>query len=277
LIDETLYKQNRNTGAKTVIYQLGPDQVIGYFCFSGNDVYFVLKDQGAPDNSFSICQIDDNGRNFKVLLDDSFLMPEDNWEGKHVHALEATEGYLVIQMTFSLYVHDMTTGQTVKISPDARQIEISGGKLYYLSDFSVVERDLKSGQEKIFLQSAYNDMDREQSNRLCSSFIFMNGVMFYCQRLPYGLYRLENGVSTALYEGKGIDEYGLKQYGGNLYFVVTDATQSVLYRYDPKNDTLARIEILADYDFNGGDKIIDGVYYYHNQMGWVKTIPLPSD
>ena len=276
-VDGTLFKQNRNTKVKTAIFQLKSDQVIDDFYFTGSYVYFVLRSQDNQDDSFSICRIDENGKNFSVLLDDSFLMPEDDWEGKFVHALAAAEDHLVIQMTFSLYVHDMTTGQTVKISPDAQQMEVSGGKLYYLSEFSVVERNVKSEQEKVILQSAYNDMDREQSNHLCSSFIFINGVMFYCQRLPYGLYRYVNGISNAVYEGKGIDEYCLTQYGENLYFVVTDATQSGLYRYDPKKDALALIQYLPNYKFNGGDKILDGVFYYHNHMGWVETIPLSSD
>lgn len=147
IIDGALYNINRTNAKTSLVYRPDNGKTIFHLCFSEDRIFFVEKSlenlEGISDNdSFRICKVDKNGEKFSQILDDSFIEEGLRWDGQFVRDIAVYKNYLLIGMSFELYVHDLDCGSTRMISVAAREFQLIDEELYYLDSFSVFRHNL---------------------------------------------------------------------------------------------------------------------------------------
>lgn len=262
--DNGLYKLNKESNIKTLIRQ---EKYFGNYYLYDEWIYYVTSDD---EIYFKICRINKNGGNYSVLFD---AYPFAQYEGEPIHEVAVFENNLFVQMSFSLYCHDIITEETIEIDGNAREFEIVVNKLYYLSDFSIYEMDIKTKEVKILLGTGKIHEPDEETERY-SNFIFIEDEMYYYKRFPYGLYRYQNGKNKLISDSENINEYSLFEHDMKLYYVQQFNEEYKLMQYNPADESIK--ELLSFYDFSTGARIIGDYFYYFDKGNEWKRVKMNS-
>ena len=262
--DNGIYRLDKTTGQVAFLYAAEMQRLSGrrLFCMDAGWIYYV-------NTVAEICRVCTNGQIHEVVLD---TKPFWRYNNNPVHRLDVVCGKLLFNMGFELYGYDLSTGAIVFLGGDARQYVFHDGKVYQTGkDFSIAEYDIVTGDHALILKGN-RTIDKSQSSNLYVSCEFVGETMYYCMRLPYGLYRYQNGESTLISDDGKINEYSLIEHDGKLFF--HSWTTCALMRYDPDEDSIYTV---MDCDnLRSGPKIIGGFFYYLDIGFQVRRLAMPE-
>ena len=232
-----------------------------------HDRLVYLKPLG--DFTFEILTVKKDGRDQQILLDNNSLSEKTD---EQVRSLSVYGEKLYIHTNYRLYSLDTRNCRMETVCEDVYTFALREGSLYYIEDaqrtFSLFKMDLESGEKELLFGTGAYQQDKATAKNLCSNFVISeNGNIFYCMRLPYGLWAFDGKESRQIQMGQTFDEYSLLTYENKLYFVKEQSDISILTVYNPSDKTTTELCRLPD--FAETVTIQNDCFYYKNTAGSV--------
>ena len=269
--DHVIYAVNKNDNSKKVLYKVeNENYLINADDISEHKIYFlILETKSAKDEQifapFKICSMNKDGTDFSVILTRSSLPIS---EDEVVRELKVHDDILLIKTNSrTLIQYNLESKETKTVADDVTMFGIHNQKLYYISNWSLYETDMELKGKKTLLP-ATTDWDKSKQKNLVGMVTFVGNEIFYCQRVPYGIYQYNNGENKLISETSIDDEATVFLNEGKLYFIKSDIAK--LMQYDPKTGQLSTV--LTVKDFGSTPKIINGYFYYYNSKGEVRRV-----
>ena len=252
VFDKGIYRLSKTDGTVTFLYPAEFEFMKCFYnrCLIDGWIYYV-------DANWDICRIKTTGQDHAVILNAKQFWVYDRQPIDHLFVVD---NYLLFMMSYQLYRYDMNTEDVTSLGHEFRCYEIHGTKAYRSGrDFSITEVDVLAHENRILLQG-YPNIDKLQSTNLYSNFTFVGDELYFCMRVPYGLYRYQPDETVLIVEGDSFNEYSLCADSGKLYYVDRCGDAYKLMQYDPSSEAIT--EVVECNDFRAKPRIIDGYYYY---------------
>ena len=242
---------------------------------AGDCIYFLMVDQSDEDTEFifcpfQVCAIQKDGSNFSVLLTrDSMPVSVD----EIITDLVAYDDCLLLKSNSrTLFLYDLHSAETKVVDHTVTMFGFHGDKLYYVANWSLVVTDIELKEKQVLLQ-ATNEWDKQKSKNLVSRVLFIGDYIFYCQRMPYGIYQYLNGESKLIYDGLDINgELSVFSYHGKLYFMREEGEKGMLIQYDPDTESMTEMLTLSRCKYV--HKIIDGYLYFSDLNDRIQRVKI---
>ncbi len=236
------------------------------------DRLVYLKPLG--DFAFEILSVKKDGRDQQILLNNNSLSKETD---EQVRSLSVYGEKLYIHTNYRLYSLDTQNCRRETVCEDVSTFALREGYLYYIEDaektFSLFKMNLESGKRELLFGTGTYQQDKTTAKDLCSNFVISeNGNIFYCMRLPYGLWVFDGKESRQIQMGQTFYEYSLLTHQNKLYYVKKQPDISILTVYDPSNKTTTELCHLPDYAETV--TIQNDCFYYKNAEGSTIKAPL---
>lgn len=146
VFEKGIYRSDIYGERVLLLYPSEKGYAFSNFCYVNERIYFeecrlATMTDGDYMDDFRICSFDRNGENFSVIADEEL-----QGEG-FVRSMDVFGDNLIIVVPFLLYIYNTKTECVMRLDPDARELEIKDGKLYYSgrSPHSKIY-DFKSGE-----------------------------------------------------------------------------------------------------------------------------------
>lgn len=259
--NDGIYRMKNGSTSEELIYPC--TKSIDSLAVYDGRIYFV---ENAPSYQFVFCSIKTDGTDEQQHF---------TTEGENLNLsnrYQISDGKIYFVALTGAAVWDIAERELKEIelnNPGADYFQVVGDHLYYIchgKTFTVYDVDLTTGEETVLTGSGVH---RPESD-LYSNFAFVDGTLFVCKRIPYGLYMMtEDGELQLIDEtdrSQELPNNNIEQIlpkDGKLYYIKDNA----LYSYKKGDQSPVKLADLEGYEFTNGVTIVGNYVYYSTDDG----------